>query len=418
MVLGRRVTWTSEDRPQVANYKPVTLSVGWAPDGTPVQLVAGTNCCILREARTGREIQAFRFPARHVVVGENGPVLGMLPDGSRVAAVVSNGADSSVVAWETATRAVLSEASGTASSLAFSPDGGCLACGGLEGEITVRSLPGLQPTQVLRTRVWRAPVLALAFTADPLIPYEATAQTNRWLLASGNRSGAIAIWDVSAGQPPAWCRGSPYGVFSLAVHPDGLTLASAGRSEARLWDMTTSQLLLRLPVPDGDAARALAFSSDGSRLAWGNEPGFQPASAGVWSLAENRGVRVLRGLGADVRQLWFSPDSRLLAALDDNWHAAVWAVDTGRLVRLFEAPLGMVADNAGGAFDATGTRFAFATWQEARLYDLRSGTVLDRWTLPEGFADSLRSTQADVSCCYGERRGRGSPASDAGGCAS
>ena len=66
------------------------------------------------------------------------------------------------------------------------------------------------------------------------------------------------------------------------------------------------------------------------------------------------------------------------AALSDDWPLAVWEVASGRLLFLFESPVGLsYAENPGAGFDASGKRLAFATGHEACLYDLATGSVTD-----------------------------------------
>ncbi len=65
-------------------------------------------------------------------------------------------------------------------------------------------------------------------------------------------------------------------------------------------------------------------------------------------------------------------------------------MDSNRLDRLLEVPVGVFADSAGGAFDSTGKRFAFATLTNACMFDLATGTTLWRWHLTNGFNDQLQ----------------------------
>lgn len=68
-----------------------------------------------------------------------------------------------------------------------------------------------------------------------------------------------------------------------------------------------------------------------------------------------------------ARKVWFSRDSRRLAALSDDWHLAVWDLVRRHVLFVFQTPKGELADSAGGCFDADGDRFAFATGREACL---------------------------------------------------
>jgi hypothetical protein len=88
--------------------------------------------------------------------------------------------------------------------------------------------------------------------------------------------------------------------------------------------------------------------------------------------------------------VWFSPDSRLIGALSDEWLFAVWETKTGRLRRLIEVPASAYADDAGLAFDGGGQHLAFAAAQEARLVNIGSGRVLQTWHLRQGHRDEMQ----------------------------
>jgi WD40 repeat protein len=99
---------------------------------------------------------------------------------------------------------------------------------------------------------------------------------------------------------------------------------------------------------------------------------------------------VLRGLAAPIHQIWFSSDTKWVAALSDDWQVAIGDVPRGRLRFLLAVPPGVSTDMAGGCFDSRAEKFAFASWHEACLYDMATGRTLRRWPLPDGFWDQLQ----------------------------
>src|SRR5439155_24262764 len=100
-------------------------------------------------------------------------------------------------------------------------------------------------------------------------------------------------------------------------------------------------------------ARFMTFDRDASHLAFGSEPPAKNAVVGARELEFGRGIYPLLGLKGAARKVWFSSNGRRLAAWSDDWHVGVWSMDSYRLVRILEAPVGSLADNAGGAFDST-----------------------------------------------------------------
>ena len=99
---------------------------------------------------------------------------------------------------------------------------------------------------------------------------------------------------------------------------------------------------------------------------------------------------MLRGLAAPIHQIWFSSDTRWVAALSDDWQVAIWDVPRGRLRFLLAVPPGVSTDMAGGCFDSRAEKFAYASWREACLYDMATGKTLRRWPLPDGLCDQLQ----------------------------
>src|SRR5262249_19236542 len=87
------------------------------------------------------------------------------------------------------------------------------------------------------------------------------------MLAAGNSTGALRLWDVETGRLKMSFKGHTNGIRSVAFSPDDKSLLS-GSSDmtARLWDVATGQELLtskghKLPV------HLVAFAPDGKRLA-------------------------------------------------------------------------------------------------------------------------------------------------------
>jgi len=103
--------------------------------------------------------------------------------------------------------------------------------------------------------------------------------------------------------------------------PDGKTMATAGYEKvgdsyvARLWDVETGKELRIFPAgafPNGNGrGRALAFSSDGKRLANG---GWGDARLRVWDLATGKEPVEFPKLADDVASVAFAPDGKTVAA--------------------------------------------------------------------------------------------------------
>ncbi len=361
--------------------------VCWTRNGVALLFTVVSNTPVLLAAQSGDVRREFLLTDDERLASPFRRVLAMTPDGTRVAA----GMEDKVVAWEAASGARIGEVRCAVTSLAFSPDGLWLAAGDLAGTTRVYEVPGFAETAVLPAPLRGNPIFCLAFGRDPVVRNRPSKRKDSWLLATGGKSGSIIIWDITRRLPRSFCLGSPWYVESLAFHPDGSTLASAGRNEARLWDVVSGQVFLRLPgVVSSGGSRALAFDDQGRRLVLGGEAGAGRAAVALREFESNRGIQILRGLGSACRKVWFSRDSLRVAGLSDDWQLGVWEAGTGRLLVIFETPVGTTADNAGGCFDPSGNRFAFATGNEACLYDLVTVQVAQRWPLGAGKSDQIQ----------------------------
>ncbi len=171
--------------------------------------------------------------------------------------------------------------------------------------------------------------------------------------------------------------------YGIAISPDGQYVAVSGRFNAfKLYD--TSGMLLRAFQGHTDRTRYVAFSPNGKWLASTSVDG----TLRLWNVASGEAVRVLRG--QDKRgfsRVFFSPDSKLLAALGDGV-TSIWTVSDGML--LHEIP------GQGAAFSPDGKRFAsvsqdglsievidVATWQ---VLFAAKGHTSDKESL-QGIAD-------------------------------
>ena len=366
------------------------------PDGTAVQFVVTTNLrsLELRDVASTQILRSFNPPIE-------GPLairaVATTPDARLVAAMARRqdasgryDEDASILTvWESDSGRLVRKIESTrVSKAALSPDGTLFAAGDEDGRITIWPLPEGEPVATLEGR--RNQVNCLLFGPDPLRRNDAPRMGTAWLLAAGDSGGTVTIWDVRARTPRSFCRGSNYDVYALAFRPDGQTLASAGREVVKLWDITTGRPLLDLHSDGYNYLFPLAFSPDGRKLAVGRQEGFgELRGTDVWELEDDRGIQTLRGLLGPVEKAMISSDGHLVIGLAKDWQVGIWDRTTGRLMHLFDAPRGIVADNGGLALNPDGRRLACAAGQSAVLWDIATGQVIKTWKLPRGFQDNL-----------------------------
>ena len=193
-------------------------------------------------------------------------VLSFSADGSALAFVssIDNGTTFTALRiWNTVTRRLIGEPisdGGDVNAVAFSPDGTLLATGE-DGQ-----------TAVLRN-----------------------AKTYRQVGAS------LAI-------------GSGSGItWSVALSPDGKTVATAVGDQVQLWDAATQQPDGAVITAGDSGEAAVTFSPDGELLATAD------GTVRLWDVATHQeiGAPITSGTGA-VSAIAFSPDGRLLATADGD----------------------------------------------------------------------------------------------------
>ncbi len=376
--------------------------VAFAADGTPLQFVLPTkqrNSFQVWDVARQQALHEFRtadavsFPIPDGQVPEVDAAV-FSADGSLVAVATSSPghvprqpSQGTVTVWDVRSGQRLRQISRPATGLALSPDGKLLAVGDGDGTIAVWPLPAGDPLATLQAD--RVAILGLAFGRSVYrrSPDRTTTAGTGWLLAAGDAGGRVVIWDLEQRTPQAHCRGSYFDIYAVGFSPDGMTLATAGRGTAKLWDVATGRELLDLHGKG--CMTGLAWSRDGRKLAVSAISVFGDGGVDVWELENGRGMRTLRGLAGQVSHIVLSPDGKWIAALAHNWQVGLWDTLTGDIRHVIDVPRGLIADNAALAFSGDGRRLAFAAGLQAKTWDVESGRQLGSWDLPPGLADRI-----------------------------
>jgi WD40 repeat protein/serine/threonine protein kinase len=177
----------------------------------------------VRDALSGQEVPGFK--------GHTDAVTSLVfsPDGKLLA---SGSNDTTVRIWDTATgqeiRTLRGHVAGTygVSSVAFSPDGTRLVSGGNDDR-TVRVWDVATGQEIFTLKGHTGYVLSVAFSPDGKC------------LASASADKTVKVWDAATGQATLTLKGHTDKVNSLAFSPDGQRLASGSDDETvRIWDAT------------------------------------------------------------------------------------------------------------------------------------------------------------------------------------
>lgn len=267
----------------------------------------------------------------------------------------------------------------------FSPDGRQIAVGLREKGIRLWDATTLTPAgpPLLDTG---GEVQALAFSPDGR------------RLASVTSSGTMTLWDVESRS--VWREPASAGSAAVAVSfsSDGATLATAGPSGVKLWDVASGTELEG--VGDGRPADDVALSPTEPLVAFVRAEGLGGGDAEIWDVAERSRIAALQiNAGdpfeyrfADTHAVAFSPDGRMLATAGDEPLVHLWDVESGDLIREFAQNVGGVATLA---FSLDGKTLVISGLDPvASLWDVATGTQIGP-RLPAGSRKTMLDLSAD-----------------------
>ena len=152
---------------------------------------------------------------------------------------------------------------------------------------------------------------------------------NGFILAAGEQSGKIALWDTVTGELVQDLDADLSEVRAVAFNNDGSILATGSASDVgvRLWDTSTLEQIQTLKAPERvGGINHIAFSADGGLLA--------AACVGspiqLWDVNTYQHIKTLTGAGhSRVQSISFSPDLRSLASSGYDGTVRIWNIFTG-----------------------------------------------------------------------------------------
>ena len=353
-------------------HKGQIFSVAFSLDGKTLASGAEDAAIKLWEVATGKDLATLRHTS-------NVKSVAFSPDGAILATVESK----SVKLWEVSTKtniAALEHTNGV-HAVAYSPDGTMLGMASRDGII----LWAASTKEKIVTLEHEGYIGAVTFSPDSKIL--ASANTDRF----GGTDGTVKLWEVSTREHIATVRGHTERITTIALSPDGITLAATLRDwTVRFWEAGTEQ-----PVSTVRKIKAwsVAYSPDGKTLALGRSDGTVQLS----DVKSGRRVAILRGHGGGIVSLTYSPDGTMLAVgalgADEPSHGMVkvWTMPPDPWEVLMRRGLHEIdADTLMGAsaiFSPDGKLFAVRSKDGVRLFDTETGKSIA--TLQESYSISV-----------------------------
>jgi WD40 repeat protein len=280
---------TSSGQPRLpsATHAAPPRGAVFSPDGRTLYSTSQDGTVQAWDAATGARRYQQTVPA--------GEALAISPNGELLA--LASTADATIRVLDAATgleRMALAGHTGGNYAIAFSPDGKQLASGGHDQVIRIWDLGKRgEAGQLLGPA---SPVMALAYGLDGV-------------LYSGYQDGQIYLWIVAKLQPAITLSGHSASITSLALHPNGQSLASGSSDQTVvLWDLRKAEAIERLSL-SGVAPLDVMFAADGKTLLATTSQG----TIRFWEFPTGRQLRQLQMTDQMPFRLAPSPEGRHVA---------------------------------------------------------------------------------------------------------
>ena len=196
---------------------------------------------------------------------------------------------------------------------------------------------------------------------------------------AAGRDGQVTFWDAFNSAFYGGQSRHRSTIRSMDTSPDGTRLATADDGGTIvIWDTQGARLASAIV---GNVGNAVRYSPDGKTLATAG--GVLPDNPGVALLqfynAETteliREIRYSAGFGRP-RELFFSPDGRVIGMVRGDGGLSFWDVQTSAVV---QPPLGSSRDVNGATFNPSGTELALAKKTGMERWDWQRGLLLRRF---------------------------------------
>ncbi len=352
-----------------ANHHPVLAESWRSPGGAALKAVAFTPSGAVAAAGSGGTVimwnTAQPAPVALEGTGTTGyQTVSVSADGRYLAAGATD--DTTHVWYLTGAQSLqpahapLGEGTAEVDSTAFDASGTILATGTADGQIKMFDTSTWEPAGTLEQS---NPVTAVAFTPDGKT------------LVSADSAGSTRLWSL----PLESTLTEPGNVYYLGYAHTGrylFAVSDSTHSDVTVWDTTDALQPKRLasiglPAGLGPVAGAGAVSPDGKLLAAASKG----ALVQLFDVSRPEAAvpigSPLHGARPTIEQLGFTPNSKVLVAVDDSGALLMWDVSHPATPRLLSERTDTKGEVLGFSVSPDGKLLAdAATDDKVRIYDI------------------------------------------------